>query len=451
MTKKSGIHIAWNCDTFLTDWSGVERVFAQLATEMIQRGHRCTIVAKRPKSPVSQQIPLTPVPKNCEILEFSWDSDEGLRQARQDIAQADFDVLVAPCTGRRFQKIPWLLSGSGVPLVEADCIHPAVLTYERWNPYERWAAAASSDCIQILLKPYRDFYPAALQERIVVAGNPAPPPAEIDFAARAVKTRRTLLAVGRMDEAHKQFSILLRAWQILAVEFPDWDLKLVGDGKDFTFYQAMAEALGPDSRVTLTGAVADPSPHYANADIFCMPSSRQEGLPLVLGEAAAYALPLVAIQSCDAAKALITPDMGALAENSSPAALVDVLRPLMNAPVQVRQAKGLAAQSFFAETYGGRRAYDDWEALLRETAKHKGRTQLDVLEQHRWNETLLNQAALELTARPHPLDIGTEDTSVTSAMARLRSQYDALSREHAALQKRYDTLVRQVQIGGKRR
>ena len=450
MDAKKSLHIAFVCDTFLTDWSGVERVLAQLAAELMRRGHRCAILAQRPRGPVSPKIPLTPVPEGCGVLQIDWDSDEGLRQGRQDIAQADFDVLAAPCSGRRFQKVPWLLAGSGVPLVDAECVHPAVLTYERWHPYERWAAAAACDCIQLLLAPYRDFFPAPLQGCIAVAGNPAPPPAEVDFAARAGRARRTLLSVGRMVERDKQYSLLLRTWHLLAPDFPDWDLVLVGDGPDFTLHQALAQAMGPQARITLTGAVADPTPYYAGADLFCMPS-RQEGFPLVLGEAAAHALPLVALETCDAAKALIAPDMGALAANSSPNALAEALRPLMAAPPAARQAKGLAAQAFFRDTYGGSRAYDDWEALLTGAARCKGHTRLDALEKARWDEALLNQAAQELTARIRPLDETGEDTGVASALARLRSQYDALTREHAALQKRYDSLVRQTQGGGRRR
>ncbi len=348
---ENNIHVGIVCDLILIDWSGVEYLFSKMAAELLRRGHYVTIIAQRPKGKVSPKIPLAPIPSGCDVIQCDYDSREGLDAARAAICSAGLDVIVSQCAKKEFMRTPWLLKGSGIPFIDAECVHPRVLTYERWNPYEHYATLEVCDCVTVPLEAYRAFYPQYMRERIAVVGYPAAPTQEVDFAAREGKARRTLLALGRMDEADKQYSLLLRAWQILYPEFPDWSLQLVGSGKDLPLYQAMADALGKDARITMPGSVSNVGDYYRGADIFCMPS-RQEGLPHVLGEAAAYGLPIVAYASCDAAKAVISPEIGMLAEPTHPAALAEVLRTMMSSAPECRTRMGRNAQEFFAREYG---------------------------------------------------------------------------------------------------
>ncbi len=108
-------------------------------------------------------------------------------------------------------------------------------------------------------------------------------------------------------------------------------------------------------------------------------------------------------------------------------------------------------KEFFAREYGADKVYGEWEALLKETAKKKGNTRIDTLISEQWDEVLVRQAALELFQRPEPYAQAVQDTAPASAIARMRSDYDELSRRYDALQKRHDALVRQIQQGNKRR
>lgn len=334
-----------------------------------------------------------------------------------------------------------------MPLVSAESLDPVVLTYERWNAYEHFAALTVCDRIQVLLEDFRQHYPEALWEKLDAIGNPAPPPQPVDWAARAAKPQKTLLALGRFEEEHKQFTLLLRTWALLFPEFPDWKLQLVGGGSGWELYNAMVKAMGPGARAEIHGSVVDPTAFYAGADLFCMPS-RYEGFPLVLGEAAAHGLPLVALKNCAAAAALIDADRGALAENDSPAALAQVLRPLMAAPAEERERLGKNAMDFYQREYHRQKVFDQWERLLLQAAVPKGFTCLARLQRNQWDTALLNQAALELLSRPDTLGPPEVQCSGSAAaMARLRGDYAALQQEHRTLQKRYESLQRQMKLG----
>jgi colanic acid/amylovoran biosynthesis glycosyltransferase len=71
-------------------------------------------------------------------------------------------------------------------------------------------------------------------------------------------------------------------------------LTIVGDGPKRARLEALASELGIEGRVTFAGAVAhDRLPEvFAAADAFCLPSFA-EGLPVVLMEAMATAIPAV--------------------------------------------------------------------------------------------------------------------------------------------------------------
>lgn len=91
--------------------------------------------------------------------------------------------------------------------------------------------------------------------------------------------------VGRMSYADKRVDRLLRIWARVEPEFPDWTLKLVGDGPEYDHLRQLADRLGL-RQVRFCGYAADPQPHYETAAILCL-TSTFEGRGLVLAEAQA--------------------------------------------------------------------------------------------------------------------------------------------------------------------
>lgn len=443
-TRGTGLQMAFICEPLLYDRDGVGRLFADLAGEMHKRGHRVTVIVKPSAGTESEGLPATPLPEGCELLQADLDAAEGRDRVRVRLLECGCNVLVGYCAGRGFLRFPRLLEGTGIPLVSAESLHPRILTHERWSPYEHYAALACCDRIQVPLEPYKACYPKALHGRIDVIGSPAPEPRAVDWQARAEKTERTLLFVGCFHEQDKRGSLLLRAWRLLKDEFPDWSLTMVGDGQGWDLYHAMAEAMGREPRVSFPGNAADPDAYYGAADLFCMPS-RQEAFPLALGEAAAHSLPLVGFRNCEAARELIPPGGGALAEEETPTSLAAALRELMAASPEARRNAGETARDSFQARYGGGAVYDQWERLLLRAAKKRGHTRMDRLRRNEWNAALLNESALELLSRPETMAPPGQGTlSPAAALARLRSEHDALAREHRRLQKKYDALVRQL-------
>jgi glycosyltransferase involved in cell wall biosynthesis len=122
----------------------------------------------------------------------------------------------------------------------------------------------------------------------------------LDTAAFSPAERRDgdgtlrILNVARLTGV-KGHPVLLEAVAELRRGGRDVRLTIVGDGPERERLRRQASELGIDSAVDLPGAVGQDRirDHFAAADVFCVPSFA-EGVPVVLMEAMAMELPVVA-------------------------------------------------------------------------------------------------------------------------------------------------------------
>ncbi|MGO4524742.1 glycosyltransferase [Microvirga sp. 2MCAF35] len=101
-----------------------------------------------------------------------------------------------------------------------------------------------------------------------------------------------MISVGRLTVA-KGFDILIRAFSQVNRSCPSAKLLIVGGGDDHDRLVQIIDELGAHHYVQLTGARSDVGKLMAAADAFVLPSL-WEGLPMVLLEAMAAGLPVIA-------------------------------------------------------------------------------------------------------------------------------------------------------------
>lgn len=100
-----------------------------------------------------------------------------------------------------------------------------------------------------------------------------------------------LLGMGRFNEEHKNFSVLIEALSRVRKQIPA-RLMILGEGRDRARYERQIVSLGLSDCVELPGFVANPLPYLKHASCFVL-SSTHEGLPAVLIEALACGCPVV--------------------------------------------------------------------------------------------------------------------------------------------------------------
>jgi glycosyltransferase involved in cell wall biosynthesis len=133
-----------------------------------------------------------------------------------------------------------------------------------------------------------------------------------------------LLAVGRLSK-EKGFDLLLQALATVRQRFPNADLLIVGSGPEEASLQTQCRDLGLQSAVRFSGHVDHPAVYFQSASLLVL-SSRHEGMPNALLEAAAAGLPIVALPASSGVSDLLRDQPGVwLAKEISAQALAATL------------------------------------------------------------------------------------------------------------------------------
>jgi glycosyltransferase involved in cell wall biosynthesis len=149
----------------------------------------------------------------------------------------------------------------------------------------------------------------------------------------------TILCVGRLHDAQKRLSDVLRALALLP---PSWRLEIAGSGPDRDMLERLAAELGISDRVSYLGFVARGSELrdlYRRAAVLALPSA-YEGLPMVLLEAMSCGTPVVGSDIAAISEVIDNERTGLLVPVGNPERLAGALR----AAVTRRNALGAAAR-----------------------------------------------------------------------------------------------------------
>ena len=171
---------------------------------------------------------------------------------------------------------------------------------------------------------------------------------------------KTVLAVGRLHE-QKGFDLLLEAWQPIEKHYPEYTLRIVGEGPKRAELEAQIENLHLQ-HVSLAGRAADMAKEYAVASLFVL-SSRYEGLPLALIEAMWCGTPCVAFDCPQGPAELLADGRGWLVENGNVEKLTQQLIDTLAHPDEAA-ARAAKAQDFAQATYSEAAIMPLWEKII---------------------------------------------------------------------------------------
>ena len=166
------------------------------------------------------------------------------------------------------------------------------------------------------------------------------------------------LAAGRLEPV-KDYPTLLRAFALVPVPAR---LLIVGGGSLHSELSQLSASLGLEHRVQFLGFQSDVKPWMQAADGFVL-SSRWEGFPLGLLEAAACALPAIATDVPGSREAIVQGRTGQLVPSGAPAALAEAMTAMMQASPWDRRAMGNLARLHIGEQFGIEATLDRWEEL----------------------------------------------------------------------------------------
>lgn len=151
-------------------------------------------------------------------------------------------------------------------------------------------------------------------------------PDSLSFIPSSVSrmTGKRVICVARYSH-EKGIDLLLKAWKEVESQIDDWRLDVFGEGERSP-YEQLIDNLGIDrAHCALNGRTTDVEKEYCNSSVFVL-SSRFEGFGMVIVEAMACGLPVVAFDCPWGPQAIISDgEDGLLVENGNPSALAQNL------------------------------------------------------------------------------------------------------------------------------
>ena len=249
-------------------------------------------------------VTVLPIPAYVGPWQYLWCAREVGRAAEQAVHLHDAVILrvpshsIASYVARALRQVghPYAVEVVADPyhLFAPGCVKNPLRPYLRWALTRQQQRQCAEACaaLYVTQSSLQDIYPcsgyvAGVSDVELTDEHFAPAP-------RAPGSSQfTLLSIGTMQEVYKGFDVLIDAVARCVRQGLDLRLVLIGDGKYRPALRAQAARAGLVERVEFTGELTLGTTvrrHLDQADLFVLPS-RSEGLPRVLLEAMARALP----------------------------------------------------------------------------------------------------------------------------------------------------------------
>jgi GalNAc-alpha-(1->4)-GalNAc-alpha-(1->3)-diNAcBac-PP-undecaprenol alpha-1,4-N-acetyl-D-galactosaminyltransferase len=178
----------------------------------------------------------------------------------------------------------------------------------------------------------------------------------------------TVIALGRLVP-RKGFDLLIRAFSQCLPQHEEWQLAILGEGRDRGRLEGIIQELGLADKVLLPGQVREPGPVLAQSQVFAL-CSAYEGFPNSLLEAMACGLPSAVSDYAGGPREVVSHEKEALLfPVGDEKALHEALNRLM-ADSQLRERLGQAAKET-ARHYSLEAVLAQWNELLEKIIRSK--------------------------------------------------------------------------------
>lgn len=269
---------------------GAERVIAQLATYMAEKGIHCEIVT------IDQKEVFYTIPSNIKIYQIGKKSnnkvaDKFLRykDLRRYLKLSNPNVVLSMPEEIGIYVIPALL-GTGIPIVVSERNNPWVMPWKKVTRLLRRIFYPFADGFVFQTKQAASFFPKSIRQKGIILPNPL----DLNRIPEPWNGERNkeIIGVGRL-EPQKNFPLLIKAFAKFYSSHPDYKLTIYGEGSKRNELESLASSLLPKSAYSFPGRNKDLLNHIKKAKMFVL-SSDYEGMPNVLIEAMAMGMPVIA-------------------------------------------------------------------------------------------------------------------------------------------------------------
>lgn len=351
---------------------GAERVLCVISSELAKNGHDITLVCfDHPDEP-----PFYPVDKQVKQINLGLETNKKslknfihrISTLRQ-ITLRETPQIAVGFMHSMFIPLSIAMAGTHIPVIGSEHTTPEYYR-ERFMEYVLLLATAPLlSGATVLSESIRKRYPAILRKRMFPVSNPVICPANPEPMRQTPRERHILLSVGRLDQS-KDHATLLHAFSRIVHVFPDWELRIIGEGPLRNKLESLVKSLHLEHKVMMPGLTSDIAREYQKADVFVI-SSLYESFGLATAEAMSFGLPVIGFADCPGTNELIRHGQNGILSDSEPDRVSSLSRDLhtMLSNQTLRQNFGKAGKSFINQHYSPEHTAHLWEQYLRQFIK----------------------------------------------------------------------------------
>ena len=374
-----------NFDSVVNSFGGTARVFANMANELVAKGHNVTgltyeLADGAPAFEIDKRVHL----KNCcsglaekifhnenlAKLRTFYIRDRKARRIKRikieltsrssaiekALQEAKPDVIVAFQQPATFLLVEILKVKQPV----VTMIHNKPTYYFERPEFEIFKPALDKCAgVQVLMPQYVNEAKQFLnQTNIVYIPNVVPQYPNVTELRKPV-----ILNVAKIANRKRQH-LIVEAFAKIAEKYPEWSVELWGFDKT-EYAQKLKDqirALGLESRVKLCGETKQITQKLQQASIFAFPSAF-EGFSLAFTEAMSMGLPVIGCEDCTAVSSLISDHVNGLVSAPNADDLAQKLTYLIENP-KIRESMGNEAKIAMRE-FSPQAVWAKWDDLLK--------------------------------------------------------------------------------------
>lgn len=279
---------------------GAEKVLADITAELVTRNFDITILTFDRINEVSV-YPIDPRVKRIslaigDVLSNTTKAEAfrrviGIRKTAKTLRP---DVMVA------FMHSSYVFSafamiGSKIPVIASEHITRSYYENRKFEYILLLLSSFFVKKITILSNSIAKDFPFFIQNKMIPITNPINQNYKLSDPMGSKSPKKVILSVGRLTERKDQVT-LIKSFRLLEKDFPNWNLKIVGDGVMRKILEKTISELDLGKKVFLPGVSSNITKEYQSAHIFAI-SSKFESFGLVTAEAMAHGLPTVGFDS----------------------------------------------------------------------------------------------------------------------------------------------------------
>ncbi|MEA5571825.1 glycosyltransferase family 4 protein [Calothrix sp. UHCC 0171] len=356
---------------------GAERVLVLLAQGFLQRGHNVAVITLSGKDtdfyslpPEIERIALDVQQTSKTVFHGLWNTIHRFIYLRRAVREVQTDIVISFMGSMNIFTSLALLQ-TKYPKIGTEHISPKICPCEQpWEMLRNFAYLNLTKLVSVSQDVNKeiDCLPAAKKTVIYNPFIPIPYLVEnLQLPSGVNPDKKWIVSMGRLN-VQKGFDILLNAFQKIAVQYPDWQLLILGEGELKQDLENLRDKLRLSEQVVFTGAINPPFSILKNSDLFVMPS-RFEGFPMAHGEALVCGLPVIATD-CHGVRELIRDEIdGILVPNEDVTALADAMSRLMSDETERNRLAKKAPEVL--ERFSLDKVLDQWEYLIDKVLKEE--------------------------------------------------------------------------------